>query len=248
MPARRGEAGAPEARAAIADAGLRPGRLALSLQEALTAVVRLRGERSDVTDPETFRQQFKMLLSAAHDDARRAGYTSDDVRLAVYAVVVALDEAVLQSRQAAFGEWARRPLQEELFGGHVGGDAFYDRMGELLGRQDVAGAADVLEVYVLCLLLGFRGRYAGGGEGERQRWITSAAETIARSRGKRSALCPTWAPPAEERIRPPADPWVLRLALVAAASVVFALVLFIGFHVSLRAGVAAVRALAVRLP
>jgi len=240
---------AAEGRAApAAEAGPRQGRLAASLQEALTAIVRLRGDRSDVTDPETFRIHFKQLLSAAHDDARKAGYSSDDVRLAAYAVVVLLDESVLHSRQAAFGEWARRPLQEELFGGHVGGDAFFERIRELLGRHDAEGAADVLEVYLLCLLLGFHGRYSGGGEGERERWITAARESIARWRGKRATLCPAWAPPPEERIRPPSDPWVMRLAVVAAASVVVALLLFVAFQLSLRGGLAAVRALAVPLP
>jgi len=232
----------------MADTGPRPGRLAGALQEALTAIVRLRGNRSDVTDPETFRVHFKQLLSAAHDEARKAGYSSEDVRLAVYAVVVLLDESVLQSRQAAFGEWARRPLQEELFGGHVGGDAFFERIRELLGRQDAEWAADVLEVYLLCLLLGFHGRYTGGGEAERQQWITTATQYITRWRGKRPTLCPAWAPPAEERIRPPADPWVMRLAFVAAAAVVIALVLFFGFRVSLHAGLAAVRSLAVPPP
>jgi type VI secretion system protein ImpK len=221
--------------------------LALALQEVLTAIVRLRGNRSDVTDPETFRHHVKQLLSAAHDDARKVGYSSEDVRLAVYAVVVLLDESMLQSRHAAAGEWARRPLQEELFGGHVGGDVFFERIRELLGRQDAETAADVLEVYLLCLLLGFHGRYGGGGEGERQRWITSAGESIARWRGKRATLCPTWAPPGEERIRPPADPWVMRLALVAVACIVIAVVLFLGFKLSLRGGLAAVRDLAAGL-
>lgn len=240
---------AREGRAApTAEAGPRPGRLAMAFQEALTAIVRLRDDRSDVTDPETFRNHFKQLLSVAHDDARQGGYASEDVRLAVYAVVVLLDESVLQSRQTAFGEWARRPLQEELFGGHVGGDVFFERIRELLGRQDPEGAADVLEVYLLGLLLGFRGRYAGGGEAERQHWIATASQSINRWRGTRATLCPTWAPPPEERIRPPADPWFMRLALVAVASVVIALVFFIGFQVSLRAGLAAVRALAVPLP
>ncbi len=227
-----------------APTGPRPGQLALTLQEALTAIARLRGDRSDVTDPETFRQQFKQVLSAAHDEARGAGYSSDDVRLAVYAVVVMLDETALQSRQAAFAEWAHRPLQEELFGGHVGGDVFFERIRELLGRADVERSVDVLEVYVLCLLLGFRGRYTGGGEAERQHWIATAGQRITQARGSRATLCPNWAPPSQERIRPPADPWVLRLALVAAASVVVALVLFFGFRVSLHGALGALRALA----
>ena len=237
MTARGGERRAPAA------AGPRPGHLALAFQEAITAIIRVSSDRRDVADPELFRQQFKQVLSAAHDEARKAGYPSEDVRLAVYAVVVLLDEAVLHSRQPAFREWARRPLQEEVFGGHVGGEAFYDRMRELLGRQDVEAVADVLEVYVLCLVLGFRGRYAGAGEAERQQWMSAATQHVARWRSGGGALCPAWAPPAQERIRPPGDPWLLRLALGAAAGMMIALVLFLGFTLSLRGGLAAVRAL-----
>jgi type VI secretion system protein ImpK len=224
--------------------GPRPGRLALACQEAITAIVRVRSARREVSDSDVFRQQFKQILSATHVDARKGGYSSEDVRLAVYAVVVLLDESVLQSGQAAFGEWARRPLQEELFGAHVGGEAFYERMRELLSREDAEVAADVLEIYLLCLLLGFRGRYAGAGEAERQHWMSSATQRIARWRGSGVALCPSWAPPQKERIRPPADPWVPRLALGAAAGMVIAVVLFIGFSLSLRSGLGALRALA----
>jgi hypothetical protein len=104
----------------------------------------------------------------------------------------------------------------------VGGEVFYERIRELLGRPDVDRAADVLEVYVLCLLLGFRGRYSGGGEAERQHWIATASQRIGQSRGTRATLCAGWAPPTQERIQPPADPWVLRLALGAAACIVIA--------------------------
>ena len=235
----------PEGRApaGAGAAGPGSGRLALAFQEAITAIARIRSDRSDVSDPGGFRQHFKQVLSAAHDEARRGGYSSEDVRRAVYAVVVLLDESVLQSRQAAFGEWARQPLQEELFGGHVGGDVFYDRLREQLSREDVEIAADVLEVYVLCLLLGFRGRYAGAGEAERQHWLSAASQRVARWRGAGGALCPAWAPPQKERIRPPPDRWVLRLALLAAAAMVIAMVLFVGFRIALAGGPDAVRAL-----
>jgi type VI secretion system protein ImpK len=233
---------------APAATGPRPGRLALTLQEAITAIVRVRSDRRDVPDPAGFRQQFKQVLATAHDEARKSGYPSEDVRLAVYAVVVLLDESVLQSRQVAFRDWARQPLQEELFGGHIGGEVFYERLRELLGREDAEAVADVLEVYLLCLLLGFRGRYAGAGEGERQQWMSAAAQRLARWRGRGGALCPAWAPPAQERIRPPGDPWLLRLALIAAAGMVIALVLLVGFQVSLRAGLGALRALAASAP
>jgi type VI secretion system protein ImpK len=235
-------------KSAEAPVGSGTGRLALAFQEAITAIARIRGDRSDVSDPDGFRQHFKQVLSAAHDEARRAGYSSEDVRLAVFAVVVLLDESVMQSRQAAFREWARRPLQEELFGGHLGGDAFYERLREQLGRDDAQVAADVLEVYALCLLLGFRGRYAGGGEAERQHWLSAASQRVARWRGAGGALCPAWAPPQKERIRPPADPWVFRLALLAAVAMIAAMVLFVVFRLSLGGGADEVRAAVEAVP
>jgi type VI secretion system protein ImpK len=87
------------------------------------------------------------------------GYTSEDVRLAAFAVVALLDESALNARQPALADWARRPLQDELFGGHLAGEWFFQHVEQLLARPDSAALADVLEVHQLVLLLGFRGRY-----------------------------------------------------------------------------------------
>jgi len=102
------------------------------------------------------------MLVAADREAREAGYDRDVVRLAVYAFVAFLDESVLNSPQDMFSEWPRRPLQEEVFGDHRAGETFFQNMRDLLSRPDSRALADVLEVYLLCLLLGYRGRYGSG--------------------------------------------------------------------------------------
>jgi type VI secretion system protein ImpK len=204
-----------------AERGYRRGVLALALQEPLTATVRLRANRQNAADAESFRSHVKQLLSTAHEEARRTGYAGEDIKLAIYAVVVFLDESVLNSRHPAFAEWPRRPLQEELFGGHMGGETFFQNLNALLGRQDTDDMADVLEVYQLCLLLGFQGRYGGAGGDQLRGWATAVAEKIARIRGRASALAPAWAPPGDEVIPIPQDPWVRPLAY--GAIVVFAL-------------------------
>jgi type VI secretion system protein ImpK len=196
----------------------RRGALALALQEPLTATVRLRANRQSATDAESFRNHVKQLLSTAHDEARRAGYAGEDVKLAIYGVVVFLDESVLNSRHPAFVEWPRRPLQEELFGGHTGGETFFQNLQALLARQDTEDLADVLEVYQLCLLLGFQGRYGGAGRDESRAWATALADKIARTRGGSGSLSPAWAPPTDEVIPIPRDPWVRPLAYAAAAA------------------------------
>lgn len=208
----------PGGSAAPAEHAHRRGALAAAFQETLTTTVRLRTQRQSATDAEAFRAHVKQLLTGAHEEARRAGYAGDDVKLAVYAVVVFLDEAVLNSANPAFAQWPRRPLQEELFGGHMGGEAFFQNLHGLLGRDDSDDLADLVEVHQLCLLLGFRGRYGAGGQDELRGWIRAAADRITRIRGASSGLSPAWAPPDHEVIPIPKDRMLLPLTLVAGAA------------------------------
>ena len=137
------------------------GRLALTLQEVMTATVRLRAQRQVAADAyASFREHIRHLLGIAEREALDSGYAGDDVRLALFAVVAFLDESVLNSANPMFAEWPRRPLQDELFGGNVGGEAFFQQVRQLLVRQDSEQLADLLEIYQLCMLLGFHGRYS----------------------------------------------------------------------------------------
>src|SRR5262249_46082656 len=90
--------------------------LAFSFQEVLTAILRVRFQRQQVQDAESFRAQMKRSLQSAMQDAKTLGYTSETVQLAVFAAVAYLDESVLNLQSPVFADWARRPLQVELFG------------------------------------------------------------------------------------------------------------------------------------
>lgn len=190
------------------DRAQRRGRLGAALQEPFTATVRLRANRQSATDADSFRSHVKRLLSAAHEEARRVGYRGDDIKLAIFAVVAFLDESVLNSRHPAFVEWPRCPLQEELFGGHMGGETFFQNLQSLLATQESEDLADVLEVYQLCLLLGFQGRYAGA-TNELRSWAAATGEKIGRIRGTRGSLSPGWAP-AKDEVIPVARDGMLR--------------------------------------
>jgi type VI secretion system protein ImpK len=211
--------------AAPAERIYRRGALALAFQETLTTTVRLRTQRQSTTDAEAFRAHVKQLLKGAHEEARSAGYAGEDVKLAVYAVVVFLDEGVLNSSNPAFAQWPRRPLQEELFGGHMGGETFFQNLHGLLGRDDSDDLADLVEVHQLCLLLGFKGRYGTSGQDELRGWVRACADRIARIRGSSAGLSPAWAPPEQEVIPLPKDRLLLPLSLVAGAALLAACVL-----------------------
>src|SRR5215469_6359421 len=142
--------------------------LALNFQEVLTAIVRLRANRQTVSDAESFRHHMREALRLAANDAQRAGYPMEDIKLAAFATVALLDEVILNSQNRLFADWPRKPLQEEMFGIHVAGETFFQYAQQILARQDSVETADLLEVYYLCLLLGYSGRYSVGGRGELQ--------------------------------------------------------------------------------
>ena len=219
------------------------GRLGLILQESITAVVRLRANRQPVSDAGAFRAQMMQLLARGEQDARAAGYGEQDARLAVFAVVAFLDESVLNAGQPALAEWARKPLQDELYGGHMGGEWFFQHVDQLLTRADDAHLADVLEVHQLCLLLGFKGRYGAGDPGALQAVTARMGERIARLRGPNGDLAPAWRPPDDARAE--RDPWLRRLTIAAIASVVISVGLWGLYSLLLRGARADVRSLAV---
>ena len=221
-------------------ASTRRGQLALTLQEAFTAVVRLRSNRQVAANVEAFRAQMKHVLATAEQEARRIGYAGDDVRYALFALIAFIDESVLNSPQPMFADWGRRPLQEEVFGGHTAGELFFQYLQQLLGRQDSEDLADVLEVYQLCLLLGFKGRYSVTHGSELQVIAGHVAQKIERARGRGGELSPRWRP-STLSLGAQQDRLVPKLAIGGGAAAGLAAVLFLIFSLTLGSGASSVR-------
>ena len=105
-------------------------------------------------------------------------------------MVALLDSVVLHSNDPVRTEWERKTLQEELFGQTDAGIVFFEKLERFRTQQDSARLADILEVYLLCLLLGFEGRYSGPLRAE----LDSITEVIARRiddiRGRSQQISP----------------------------------------------------------
>jgi type VI secretion system protein ImpK len=220
------------------------GNLALIFQEILTATVRLRANRQPVSDAESFRAHMREALKTARQQSRAQGYSDDDFRTAVLAVVALLDESILNSGNPKFADWPRRPLQEELFKEHKAGEIFFENIQRLLAQPDSTALADVLEVHDLCLLLGYGGRYSFGNKGELRSIRELIAAKIRRIRPYNPALAPDWAPPIQASRRSQIDPWVRRFAYAALACMVLMVVVFISFRIVLSASASDVHAIA----
>ncbi len=219
--------------------------LALVYQEILTAVVRLRTNRQAVSDSEAFRAHMRNALKTAESEGARRGYSPEDVRQAQFAIVGFLDESVLNSNNPAFADWARRPLQEELFGGHFAGEVVFQNLEGLLAKRESSELADVLEVYHLCLLLGYEGRYRISGRESLRPIMDSVGDKIRRIRGASGALSPHWAPPTTAIPVGTGDPLARTFLVMALSCVGLAVVLFVVFKLLLGFGASDLHALAV---
>lgn len=214
------------------------GVLARCFQEVFTVVVRLRSNRQPVRSADQFRESIKKQIEQADNQARQAGYTADDTRLARFAIVAFLDESILNARMAVFDGWNGRPLQQELFHTDTGGEMFFVGVDRLLERDESHALADVLEVYYLCLLLGFVGRYTLSQRGELRSISDRLGRKIYKIRGSLPSLTgalPTGEPIAIET----KDRWSRRLmwALLGVSLLVLALYVFYWFSLDSLMGV-----------
>jgi type VI secretion system protein ImpK len=184
-------------------------------------------------------------LRVAEQEARGRGCSPEDVKQVIFGVVAFLDESVLSSGNPVFANWPRLPLQAELFGNQLAGEIFFQELQKTLNRSDSQETADLLEVYYLCLLLGFKGRYAAGGD---LRSIMSAMqEKIRRVRGPAGPLSPRGSIPADAVRLAHSDRWSRRLAWTAVITLGLAGGLFVAAKLLLLSGVSSLSALAAGL-
>jgi type VI secretion system protein ImpK len=135
---------------------IRGQRLSEAYAPCFALILQLRGSREFGDEP-TLRQRILKLLDQAERDARNAGCTSEDVDAATFALVAFIDETILSSDWSQKGQWLSRPLQLQRFSRYDAGEYFFERLDML--RSGGGVRAEALEVYYLCMALGFKGQY-----------------------------------------------------------------------------------------
>lgn len=139
--------------------------------------------------PHALRQEIYGLLEAFRHDPDARMMPPQEVEEACFALVAFADEMVLRTPWVGHDDWAREPLQLQLYRTNKAGDEFYEHLERL--RPEMTGARGV---YFLCLALGFEGQYAGH-DADRRALIDRQYETlrqagIAVEPGGREALIP----------------------------------------------------------
>ena len=146
-------------------------------------------------DAETLRARCDHLLAEFVTKAQRAGVPADHVDAAKYAYVALIDERIMGSDLHIREAWLSSPLQMRHFDSFAAGEEFYTRL-EKFRHPQTPVAADVLEVFHLCLALGFRGKLADDKGSERRKLLTEQMTgEILSARGASAAeLSPNWQP------------------------------------------------------
>jgi len=159
---------------------------------------------------------------------RDVGIPEEDFTEAKYAIAAFIDEQVLRGDWPGRNQWLARPLQFVYFNENTAGEGFFSHLAALQGQPH---RVHVLEIYYLCLALGFQGQYAvSGGEAQLARLVEQVGHEVARALPGTEIISPHGEP------HDPARNLVQRERPIVALSLGFfglALVIFIALKITL---------------
>jgi len=119
-------------------------------------VIRMR-EAEDLGDPGALRKLITYYLDLFEKNCKAIDLPADSIENARYALIALIDETVLSVPGGCRDFWLDHPLQLDYFGHTTGGEEFFNRLDKMIAQFDKK--KDVLEVFYLCLSLGFEGKY-----------------------------------------------------------------------------------------
>lgn len=148
------------------------------------------------------RPKIAQMLKDFERRAERYRFSQKIIQVSKFALASFVDETVLTNNFPLKEEWERYPLQLEYFGEQLAGNKFFEKLDAMLKQIDVT--QDAVEVYYVCMLLGFKGRYAVY---EKEKLIATMQKTanalVKVGKIKPVDLSPNWL--AEDQPEPPEE-------------------------------------------
>ena len=123
--------------------------------DLFTLILYLR-ETSDFGDPKKLHDKIDALFKSIEAKSKQLNIAEDDFLNAKYAASALVDETVLYSSWPQRTVWLDNPMAVEYFNDALAGEMFFDRLERI--RTDES-KLKLLEVYYLCLMFGFEGRF-----------------------------------------------------------------------------------------
>ena len=127
-------------------------------------IIKMR-EAEDLGDPEALRNLINFYLDLFNKNCLAQKLDKVAAVEAKYALVALIDETVLSIPGVCRDYWLERPLQIDHFGDSLAGQEFYNKLSRLMANPQ--NKTEILELYYLCLSLGFEGKFKIGNFEER---------------------------------------------------------------------------------
>ena len=155
-------------------------RVTEATKDCFDAAIRIRNsDAASVPPPEVLHHRLRGVVDEMLRRAAVLGFSHQDAQDMAYAMVALLDEVALSRPEPYRSFWMTNLLQLHYFNENVAGDGFFHRLQSI--RKD-PHRAEVLQVYYLCMLFGFQGRYRiRGGELELMTLIDSVQKDLERA-------------------------------------------------------------------
>lgn len=118
----------------------------------------LRLKAGIVAPSNDLRPKVAAMLEDFEKRAERYRFNHKIVQVSKFALASFMDETVLTNNFPLRDEWEKNALQLEYFGEQLAGNKFFEKLDAMLKQIDAT--KDAVEIYYLCMLLGFKGRYA----------------------------------------------------------------------------------------
>jgi type VI secretion system protein ImpK len=227
----------------IAPTGINP--IVAAAAPILGLAVRLRS-KAQTPDVESLRQRTVQAIRNFEKRAHAAGATPPAIRAARYALCATVDDLILNTPWGSRSVWAQQSMVVTFYGEAWGGERFFDVLRQL--HQNPGRNFEVLELYYLCLTLGFEGQYRvlDRGMAKHAEVRDGLYRTIRQGRGEfERELSPHWRG-VQSGHRPLSS--YLPLWVVGVATAAVLILMFLGFRYALTGDSGAVYAALGQLP
>jgi type VI secretion system protein ImpK len=122
----------------------------------LEVVLRVRADKD--TPSIDLKDKIDKLLTELEEQGKIQRYPQEQIQAVKFALAAFTDETILLDENSTLSaQWEKRTLQHKIVREHEAGVVFFERLKTLL--QSPQENVEVIEVYYLCLVLGFKGRY-----------------------------------------------------------------------------------------
>lgn len=125
-------------------------------QEFLTLILHLRST-DNYGEESILRSKIQSILYKLENDAKNNSYHIDFIEYVKFALVAFLDETIISSNWREKDKWRANPMQFTLYQRYDAGEEFFKKLDFL--KSDIRTYNEVVQVYYMCMTLGFKGQY-----------------------------------------------------------------------------------------